>query len=60
MSNHTTPVKSFFQDESAVTTNEYAAILAVLVLAIVATVSLIGDHIGEFFGTLATAVGSVL
>ena len=52
--------KRFITSEAGPTTNEYAVMLALIVLAIAATVQLLGDSVSSFFMTLAEHVGDVM
>ena len=44
--------QSFLEEEQAVTTNEYAIMLALIVLAAVGSISSVGTKVGDVFTTL--------
>lgn len=55
-----TCVKRLFQGKDAVTVDEYAVLLAVVVIGAAVAIHLVGDKVSGFFGAVAQAVGSVL
>jgi pilus assembly protein Flp/PilA len=46
--------KSFLQDKSGVTALEYGMIAAVIIVALVSTLSKVGNSLGNTFNTIST------
>jgi pilus assembly protein Flp/PilA len=51
-------IKRFFKREEGVTAIEYALIAALIALAIILTVSLVGQQINSTFNTIAQCMGA--
>ena len=51
-------VKKFFQDEAGVSAVEYALLVALIALVIVAAVQLLGTTLSSTFNSAATSIGS--
>lgn len=52
--------RRFLADESAVTTIEYALLGALIAMAIVAGVSLVGSRLGQFYTHVATLISAAI
>ena len=52
--------RRLFSSEDGPTTDEYAVMLAGVVLFVVAAIHLVGDKVGAFFMTVAEAIGRVV
>ena len=50
-------LKSFFKDESGQALTEYALILAVIAVAVIAVMVAMGDQIGETFQNVTNSLG---
>lgn len=50
-------IKNFFNDESGATAVEYGLMVALIAVAIVTTVGLVGGQLNTLFGTVNTSLG---
>jgi pilus assembly protein Flp/PilA len=54
------PVQKFIRDEQGVTAIEYGLIAALIAVAIIAAVTLVGTDLALVFGKVSTALATVL
>ena len=57
MSNFVNVAKRFLKSEDGPTATEYAVMLSLIIVACIATVTLLGERVDTMFGSVATALG---